>query len=175
MTSEATGPGSQLPEGVRDAILADVKARELGRNAIARKHHVGRVTVSEIAKAAGIDDAFDREPTARATRDRQADLRAGRAQLAENLLNDAARIRELFFASYTTTLGTRDGIETVVLDQPDAGALRNLATSLAVLVDKHVVLERHDQDGGLAELGSMLTGLAEKFGLREPVTGRAMR
>lgn len=154
-----------LPAETRAAIIADIEARDLGRNAIARKHGVGLGTVSDIARNAGIHDAFDRRQTARATADRQADLRSRRAQLAEDLLDDAERIRDRFFDPYTSALTTREGVEVVDLLEPDAASLRNLTTSLAVVLDKHLALERHDQDGGMSEVGSMLDGLLEKFGI----------
>lgn len=158
-----TGP--PLDPDKRAAILADIQARELGRNAIARKHRCGLGTVSLIATEAGIYDAFDRAQTARATADRQADMKARRARLAEDLLDDAERIRDRLFDPYSAALTTREGVEVVELLEPDAASLRNFATSIAVLLDKHIALDRHDADGGLSEVGSMLDGLLDKFGL----------
>jgi hypothetical protein len=152
----------------RAAILADIEARQLGRNAIARKHRCGLGTVSTIAHEASIYDAFDRTQTARATADRQADMKARRAQLAEDLLDDAERLRDRLFDPYTAAVSGREGVEKVTLEEPDAASLRNIMTSIAVALDKHVVLDKHDQDGGMAEVGSMLDGLLDKFGLRKP-------
>jgi hypothetical protein len=163
-----TGP--PLEPEKRAAILADIEARQLGRNAIARKHRVGLGTVTTIAHDAGIYDAFDRAQTARATADRQADMKARRTRLAEDLLDDAERIRDRLFDPYSAALTTRDGVEVVELLEPDAASLRNFATSIAVLLDKHIALDRHDADGGLSEVGSMLDGLLDKFGLRKTTT-----
>jgi hypothetical protein len=166
----AGGRFAPLDDQVRAAILIDIEARQLGRNAIARKHGVGLGTVSDIAKAAGIHDAFDRTRTARATADRQADMRSRRATMAEDALDDAERIRDRFFDAYTVVVTGPTGSDTITLDVPDAASLRNLVTSYAVLIDKHIALDRHDSDGGMAELGSMLDGLIDKFGLRGPTT-----
>lgn len=149
----------------RAAILADIHARQLGRNAIARKHRVGLGTVSTIAHDEGIYDAFDRTQTARATADRQADMKARRAQLAEDLLDDAERLRDRLFDPYTAAVSGREGVERVTLDEPDAASLRNFMTAIAVALDKHLALDKHDQDGGMAEVGSMLDGLLDAFGL----------
>lgn len=154
----------------RAAILADIEARELGRNAIARKHRCGLGTVTTIAHEAGIYDAFDRTQTARATIDRQADMKARRARLAEDLLDDAERIRDRLFDPYTQAVSGREGVERITLDEPDAAALRNLMTSIAVALDKHLALDKHDQDGGMSEVGSMLDGLLDRFGLTRTST-----
>lgn len=159
-----------LDPNKRAAILADIQARQLGRNAIARKHHVGLGTVSTIAHDEGIYDAFDRTQTARATADRQADMRARRAQLAEDLLDDAERIRDRLFDPYTAAVSGREGVERVTLDEPDAAALRNFMTSIAVALDKHIALDKHDQDGGMSEVASMLDGLLDAFGLNRTTT-----
>jgi hypothetical protein len=158
-----TGP--PLEPDKRAAILADIEARQLGRNAIARKHRVGLGTVTTIAHDAGIYDAFDRTQTARATADRQADMKARRTRLAEDLLDDAERIRDRLFDPYTQAVSGREGVEKVTLEEPDAASLRNIMTSIAVALDKHVLLDKHDKDGGMAEVGSMLDGLLDAFGL----------
>lgn len=139
-------PPPLSPE-VRAAVLDDIRARQLGRNAIARKHGVGLGSVSNIARENGIHDAFDRSQTARATADRQADLAARRAQLAEDLLDDVDRIRDMQFDPYEVAISTiRDGVQKVWMDRPDAAGIRHYSHALSNLIDKHLALSKHDQD-----------------------------
>lgn len=156
--------GTPLDDTVRAAVLADIQARQLGRNAIARKHRLGLATVSDIARTAGIHDAFDRARTARATANRQTDLKARRLEEAENCIDDAARIRDRYFDPYTTVITGPDGAKKITLDEPDAASLRNFVTSYAVLMDKHLALVKHDSDQGHDDAKSMLVGISE--GLR---------
>lgn len=153
--------GRPLEDQVVAAIIADIEARQLGRNAIARKHEVGLGVVSRIARDAGIHDAFDRSRTARATADRQADLKARRIEEAENCLDDASRLRDRFFDPYEITVSTPVGAQTLVLDVPPAAELRNFVTAYAVLIDKHVALTRHDSVDTHDDAKSMLIGIAE--------------
>lgn len=148
-----------LDPQVRAAIVVDIQDGQLGRNAIARKHHVGLGTVTNIAQAEGLRDAFDRRQTARATADRQIDLAARRALFAENALDDADRIRDRFFESYTSAVSSREGVEQITLDEPDAGALRNFITAYAVLIDKHIALVKVDSDPGVSAVDKWLSGM----------------
>jgi hypothetical protein len=43
-----------IPDSTRDGILADLRARELSRNQIAKRHNVAPGTVSNVARRAGI-------------------------------------------------------------------------------------------------------------------------
>lgn len=150
------------PRPERDAaILADIQARadgtlDLGRNAIARKHGVSFDLVTRIAQEAGIVDAFDRRRTARATADRQADMRARRVELAQETLEEAAEALARLSAPYQWVGNGRDGVDTRELPQPDAVAFRNLATAYAVLVDKHLALDKHDLGSDEAAEGRSL-------------------
>src|SRR5690606_29394390 len=77
-----------IPDHKRQAILADIKAGK-ARNAIAREHGVSPSTVTNIAKSAGMTDAFDRSQTKRATEAAQADNAAIRAIISRRLLEKA--------------------------------------------------------------------------------------
>lgn len=156
---------NRLTDQQRAAIVVDIQAATMGRNAIARKHRVGLGTVSKIARDAGLHNAFDRSQTAQATSDRQADMAARRLEIAESLLDDIEDIKAQFFDAYTWVGSSKDGVVKTTLPRPDATALRNLATSVAVLVDKHLALVRHDagqnHEGAKTMLGALADGLRE--------------
>lgn len=66
---------------VRAAIVDAIRAGDRSRAAIAREHGVAAATVGNIAKAAGLTDAFDRSRTAAATEAAKNDNAARRARL----------------------------------------------------------------------------------------------
>lgn len=156
----------RLPDELRTAILADVQAiadrtaPERSASAVARAHGVAQGTVSKIARAAGLDHAWNRAQTKRAAEAQAVDNRARRAVLVSGLLDDVDELRRRFFAKYRLAVGGRDGLATMWLDEPPADAVRNYVTSAAVLIDKHVALERIDNDDGVADAQSMIEGLA---------------
>jgi hypothetical protein len=157
----------RLPDDKRSAILADIKAGDKGRNQIARDHGVALSTVTKIAKDSGATDAFDRTQMENVTRAVVADNRSRRAKLASDLLDDAARLRERAWSAYSYYERGQFGPELVTLDKPPLKEVKEAYVSLAVAVDKHVVLERHDAtDPGVmgSLLGTLLEGLQAKHG-----------
>ncbi|MFI0897740.1 hypothetical protein [Streptomyces sp. NPDC020983] len=151
-----------LDDTKRAAILTDIRAGKLSRNAIARKHGVGAATVTKLAKTTGDATTFDRSQTQKATRAVEADSRARRAALAADLLDDAARLRARAWEEYTVVVGTAQGAETVTLELPPLGDVRSAYTAVGIVVDKHLALDRHDHSGGadVTDAVSMLTNLA---------------
>jgi hypothetical protein len=151
-----------LDPAKRAAILADIRAGTLSRNAIARKHDVAASTVTKLAKDTGDTTAFDRSQTEKATRAQEADSRSRRAELAAALLDDAAKLRARAWEPYTVVVGTAQGAERVTLDLPPLGDVRSAYTSIGIVVDKHLALDRHDHAGGAGvdDAVSMLTTLA---------------
>jgi transposase-like protein len=150
----------RLPEDTRQAILADIEAHGGSTRAIAAKHGVSDGVVRKIAREAGITDAWSREHTENATRARQADLRAMRAQIAADLLGDVARLRDRAWSEYVVPMGVggKDGgIELVRLELPPLGDVRNAYTSIGIALDKSLRLEQHDADvQGLAAVDAWL-------------------
>lgn len=132
----------------RNAILADIKAGAKARNQIARDHGVSPGSVTGIAKAAGIESAFDRSKTKDATHAREADCKALRAQLKLDLLKDAQRLRERIWGSYKVVVSIPLGAEVVTLDEVPLTEMRSGYTALGIAVDKSLRLEQHDADGG---------------------------
>lgn len=134
-------------------------ARELGRSAS---------TVGRIAARLGLP--WDRTATEAATRARTADLAARRAELAGLLLDDAFRLRERLYAPTIVYdwIKTGEAAGTFVshtLDLPPHADARNIMTTVAIAVDKHLALVRADQDdAGGADVDRWLAAITGGVG-----------
>lgn len=135
-----------------------------GRNAIAQAVGIGAATVTKIVHEAGL--TFDRAATRAATEAKQADSRSRRAEIASGLLDDVEKIRGKFWSGYVWVGNSKDGPETITLEEPDAPALKAYVQAAATLLTKHVDLERHDADAKAGAAKSMLTELGKALGLR---------
>ncbi|HEY8590198.1 MAG TPA: hypothetical protein VIL55_11665 [Naasia sp.] len=155
-----------IPDDERAAILDDIRAGQLSRNAIARKHKRSVGLVTKLAHEDRGADAFDRSHTEKATRARRTDLAAARAELAERWLHLANELLDQTGAPYLVhAFAGKDGVfRQRELPRPPSGDLRNLVTSAAVATDKHLVLERHDTDDGVDAARSMLGDVAAAIG-----------
>lgn len=130
-----------IPDTKRAQILGDIKAGGTCRG-IARQHGVSRTTVSKLAQDAGLDDAFGRQQTKKATAASVADSASRRAKLAENLI----KLAELSMDQAVAELG-------------EASA-RDAAVVLGIAVDKHRALVDMDRDPeGLAAVDAWLRGV----------------
>ncbi len=163
-----------IPDNTRAAILADIRSGEKGRNAIARDHSVSTGTVSNIADDAGLLDAFTRSNTENATRARQSDLAARRAQIAEMLLDDIQRLRDRAWKPYEVVTNSQQGAEITTLPLPPLRETQAAYTSIAISLDKHLALVRHDGDtgGDLESARSLLGDLGRALGLAANQLGR---
>lgn len=141
-----------LAPKLRAAILADIDAGELSRNATARKHGVSVSTVSRIADQEGRTDAFDRSDTENATKAKVADLAARRAELARLLLDDAFELRERARSAYTYYERGQLGPEKVTLDRPPLRETREAYTALGIAIDKSKHLLAQDSEAGGAAI-----------------------
>jgi hypothetical protein len=149
------------------ASVAELHAQGMSRAAIARELGRGPATIGRIADQLGL--TWDRSATVAATAAKVADLAARRAQLAGLLLDDAFRLRERLWEAYEIkqAVATADGgvvTKTIRYDLPPAGETRNLMTSAAVAVDKHLALVRADQDTtGSAAVDAWLEDMIGRF------------
>lgn len=159
-----------IPRDTRRAIVNDIRrgygVTSAGR--IARRHGVSRATVTNIARENDLIDAFQRTRVARAAEAQQRDNRARRAiETAESLEESAhvrARLREpAEQLVWSEKLGEW---RTILLDQPTAKDLRDLAHAYAALTKSHADLAKVDADETQLEHSrSLLDGLAERYGL----------
>jgi hypothetical protein len=159
-----------LDAAVRAAILTDIRAGTLSRNAIARAHGVSAGTVSNIARDAQLTTAFDRSQTVQATRAREADtasaradLAARRTALAEALQDDAERLRvQLWQPCVYGEFGGKENVWSQVdLDLPRFGDQRQILASVQTAVNTSAKLVPPADGGpGVDDAVSMLTNLA---------------
>lgn len=157
----------RIPDDKRAAIIADIKSGSLANREIARKHGVSSGSITNIAKQAGIEGAFERSQTENATRAVVADNRSRRAQLASDLLDDAEKFRARAWGSYSYYERGQFGPELVTLEKPPLKEAKEAYVAIGIALDKHVVLERHDAtDPGTmgSLLGTLLDGLQVKHG-----------
>jgi transposase-like protein len=127
----------------REAILADIRAGELGRNEIARRHEVAGSTVTLIASQEGLLEAFDRAETKAATNARVVAMTEARASLA----TASVEVAQIALARMRKAL-------------PKANA-KDAAIAYGIAVDKHLLLARFDSDDGAADAASLVKGLAD--------------
>lgn len=150
-----------LSDDKRAAILVDIQAGEKSAGRIARDHGVAVSTVTRLAKGAGVDGAFERSQTEKATRAKVIDCRAAREQLKRDLLEDAQRLRARAWAPYQVVVSTPQGADVVTLDEPPLAEVRSAYTALGIAIDKSLVLEKHDQVETTSDATSMLDALAD--------------
>ncbi|MBF8193269.1 helix-turn-helix domain-containing protein [Nonomuraea sp. K274] len=138
-----------IPDNVRQNILDDINAGEKSRNQIARDHNVSVGTVTNIAKRAGLTTAFDRSATKNATEAAKADNAALRAATSRRLLVKANELLDQMDQPHLAfNFGGKDNTyNEKQLPKPPVSDLRNLMTAAAVAVDKHLVIEKHDNSG----------------------------
>ncbi|MFL1440408.1 hypothetical protein [Nocardiopsis protaetiae] len=156
----------RIDDDKRAAIVTDLNAGKT-RNQIARDHNVSPSTVSKIAQEE--QHAFDRTQTIHATRAKQADNRARRAQLASDLLGDAERLRkQLWEPARHGAFGGRDNVwSEVELDEPTFGDKRAILTSVQTAVRASAELEKVDatstSDGAKSMLGKLFDGVKQAW------------
>lgn len=153
----------------------DVRARVIElinagtpRNAIAREVQIAPSTVSGIAADEGL--TFDRaNETAVASAARQADLKARRLSLIEELMAKAedhlVAIDQPFLAF---NIGGKDNTYTDhELDKAPTGDILNLHRAASLALKDARELIRDDDDEGVAEAESLLMNLILELGLHE--------
>lgn len=137
----------KVSEAERKAILQDIQAGELSRNAVARKHGRSMGTITRIAEAAGIGDtAFDRAKTKNATQARAVDMAELRSRTARRFLEKAnAALDRLDRPCIVYSFGGMDNhYAEHTMAEPPASEFRSLMTAAAVAMDKHLVTVKHD-------------------------------
>lgn len=149
---------TRLTDDERQAIADDIRNGH-PRNEIARRHNRSQGTVSAIARDIGC--VFDRAETECATRARQRDNRARRAELATGMLEDALRLRAGLFAEVECVAVSKDGdVVRYRLAKPTPADQRNLAVAVKVLADGATSLEQVDSnEGDFSAVGQWLAAM----------------
>jgi hypothetical protein len=142
--------------------LRELHAENLPRNEIARRMKRAPSTVSKLADELGL--TFDRSRTVEATIARQTDARALRASLAIRNYQRAHAIHDrldepVFRWKHVTPDGT---VLRLTDDHPPARDERDLASAVASYTTAADRLT--DEDPGIEDARTMLTGLAAALG-----------
>lgn len=75
------------------------------------------------------------------------DLKARRAALSVTMLDEVDRLVSKLTASHVLTHFDKEGfMHSGYIDGPQSGDVKNYATSIGILLDKHLVLVRTDSD-----------------------------
>lgn len=135
---------SGLDPAKREAILTSVRegAGQRSAGSIAREHGVAVSTVTRLAKQHGLDGQWQRTTLARATEAKTVDNRARRAQLADDHLSDAIRLRRERLWS-PTPIVTPSG-QMIELELPPAQDVRHYMAAIGAAIKTSMEVERHD-------------------------------
>lgn len=156
--------GQALPPETRQAIIADLKTGDYGRNEIARRHDVGWSTVTKIAKDENLDSARGIVVTEAATRAVAATVREKREKLKNDLLDDVQRLRHRAWSEYVRVVPSKEGPITLRQDLPPLDQVRNAYTSIGTALDGFFKLEALDAQGpGRQESRDFLTELHDQL------------
>lgn len=154
-----------IPDKVRKAILQDIRQGNLSRAAIARKHGTSASSIGNIARKAGLNDAFAaRTVTENATRAAAIDRKAHRSAIADMLVEDVYKLRERAWSKHTVVTNGPDGPETVELPLPPPRETQALYTSIGIALQRHLELENFDRETGDAGAKNMLAALMQGLG-----------
>ncbi|GAA4176519.1 helix-turn-helix domain-containing protein [Gryllotalpicola koreensis] len=147
------------------ARLRELHAAGMPLRQIAAELNASTETVSRHARNMGL--SFDRSQTEEATRARVADLAAGRAALAERMLEEAHLILDDMHGEYRVfNFGGKDNtFAEETLDEPPVEAKRSMMTTAAIAFDKVTRVVERDGDGGAAEGVSMIVKLMAQIGV----------
>ncbi|MFJ8727779.1 hypothetical protein [Streptomyces sp. NPDC093269] len=152
-------PGGTIDPERFDELRA-LHTRGLGRNAIAREMGVAPVMVSRTAEHLGL--TFDRSQIQAATEARLADLAERRSLLAEDLIEDAEKLRaQLWMPAVVFAFGGKDNVyaEEPVKEPPPADKRALMATA-ATAIDRSLKLVPAEESNGADNERSMLDNLA---------------
>lgn len=148
------GPGgSRQPVDAKTRARVRKLAREgMSRNAIAKQLGISTWSVSKICAEAKPPITFDRSAIKAATEARAIDLKAERAKISELAVAEVQRLFRLLVSPHEVIHWDKEGfMHRGVIDRPTSGDVKNYATAIGILTDKHLVITRHDTDG-VAEL-----------------------
>ena len=140
------GGGRRPVDSKTRARIRKLARQGMSRNAIARECEVSPSTVTRVCAEAKPPISFDRTATAAATQAVVDDLKARRAEMAADVLDQARKVLDKFSAQHTVVGWYQGAAFEHVIDGPQSGDVKNYAIALGVLLDKHLVLVKHDSD-----------------------------
>lgn len=165
---------TKIDDQKRATILQAIRDRAgtCSRAALAREFEVSASTVGNIARDAGLVDAFARTKTAAATRARSTDLADRRARLAERMLDLAESIGKRLDSSYEVIVQTQHDVFREMLGQPPLKEVKDGMAAVGTAVKAHMELIRFDtKDGGSSAAIALVDVLARGFGLHPDQAG----
>jgi hypothetical protein len=149
--------GARIDLETRTAIVKAIRKGDR-RSAIARKFNVSQAAVARIGRAAGIVPlpltAGQKHSQRMATQAIKLETRRRRTELSNAFIGDVEKLRQqLFSPALTFGFDARGVYHEHQLKEPDARGKRDLAIAMAILVDKHVALERleNESEAGIAK------------------------
>lgn len=137
--------------------IRQLHADGLSRNAIAAELGRSAGVVTKVCKQLGL--SFDRAATKAAVEAAQVDAKAKRTQLANDLLDDAAKIREqLWQPALVYSFGGKDNTYAQMWhDKPDFASQLKIVQAAKAALDGSLRIEAHDADTqGLAAVDQWL-------------------
>jgi hypothetical protein len=161
-----------LTPAERDRIR-QLHGQGLSRNAIATEIGRGVATVSRVAKDLGL--SFDRSATQAATQAKVADAKARRAQLMQDLLHDAHKLRsQMWQQCEYIDHGGKDFVEARWWQpEPTPADKLKLMQAARAALDGSLRLDAHDGDGSIEQVGSLLGSLFDTLRDRHPESAAA--
>lgn len=153
-------PGGTIDPARFDELRA-LYAEGKGRNQIARDMDVPPVMVSRTAEHLGL--TFDRARIQAATEARLADLAERRSLLAEDLLNDAEKLRQRLWEPTVVYSfgGSANTYAEEHVSEPPPADKRALMATAATAIDRSLKLVPAEQSSDLDSAKSMLGSLGE--------------
>lgn len=148
--------GAPLSDEDRDRIR-QLHADGLSRNAIAAEIGRSAGVVTKVCQQLGL--SFDRSATKAAVEAAVVDAKSKRTQLANDLLDDAAKIRaQLWERCRVYSFGGRDNAYNETWhERPDFASQLKIMQTVGVAVEKVLRIEAHDADTqGLAAVDAWL-------------------
>lgn len=154
--------GRPIDAAKRQRIL-QLHAEGLGCKAIAREAGVSPSTVSKVCAENGL--TFDRTKTMVATAAMVADAKHRRAELAEQLLDDALRLRaQLWQPARVINFGGKDNtLNETTLDEPLFVDKLKIVQAVDVAARRHEALVAMDTAGAATAQESVLDRLEQGF------------
>ncbi|QBZ73196.1 helix-turn-helix DNA binding domain protein [Microbacterium phage Theresita] len=135
----------------------DENGRPYSRNKIAKETGLTKYRIDKICKAEGIK--FDRSnPGLEAMRLAvEADARVVRAVVSQKVLAEIESVFKRMHSKHKVVGWFQGMAFEHTIDEPTSGDLKNYATIIGILIDKHLVLERYgtedgEVDGSLAKV-----------------------